>query len=150
MLRTLWVSHGRSPETVVIAVFDMSSVHPLGGDFAEGRVHEPKPVYTLAEATHSQKQFEPGALTLTGTRLYCAPEVLDGEPPNEANDATRAKKLSYFFRFESIECMVMDKVIPEFRAWASGCRLHTVSAYVYTNNDKHIVKKKSVFLPLPE
>ena len=34
MLKTLRVSHGRSPETVVIAVFDMSSVHPLGGDFA--------------------------------------------------------------------------------------------------------------------
>ena len=33
----------------------------------------------------------PGALTLTGTRLYCAPEVISGEPPNEANDASRAE-----------------------------------------------------------
>jgi len=27
-------------------------------------------------------------LTVTGTRLYFAPEVINGEPPSEANDAT--------------------------------------------------------------
>ena len=39
----------------------------------------------------SSAPVPPGALTLTGTRLYCAPEVISGEPPNEANDASRAE-----------------------------------------------------------
>jgi hypothetical protein len=49
-------------------------------------LHETSPSWP---STHkSPDSTLPGSLTVTGTRLYFAPEVINGEPPSEANDAT--------------------------------------------------------------
>ncbi|CAE7261380.1 fhkD [Symbiodinium natans] len=50
----------------------------------------------LLDFNVAKRLTEGGALTLTGTRLYCAPEVLDGEPPNEANDVWGCGLCVYF------------------------------------------------------
>lgn len=40
----------------------------------------------LLDFNVAKRLTEGGALTVTGTRLYFAPEVINGEPPSEAND----------------------------------------------------------------
>lgn len=40
----------------------------------------------LLDFNVAKRLTEGGAMTMTGTRLYFAPEVINGEPPSEAND----------------------------------------------------------------
>jgi len=80
----------------------------------------------LLDFNVAKRLTEGGALTLTGTRLYCAPEVLDGEPPNEANDVWGCGLCVYFMLAGRLPWKILPtenffETLPALRVSGSWC-----------------------------